>query len=283
MTKDAEKLLKYIVDESKKQHNVEVEVNVSTIKDIPNIRYSKNKLLNELEVAGVICGYDENVLGEISVYLTTDGLEYFDNLDMNGKSSQIVYNVSGGQVNIAYDNGKIEANVDSHLPNNKKIIVADQKMNKEKSASLDTKSNKVFISYSWTPERNKKWVEQLVHRLEKDGVEVVIDFKDLKLGHDKYAFMERLVNDDTIKKVLIICNKAYKEKADGRIGGVGDESAIITPQIYGSVIQEKFIPVVNEYDENGKPFLPNYLASRMYADLTDFESGYNELFYNVVE
>lgn len=153
-------------------------------------------------------------------------------------------------------------------------------MNKEKSASLDTKSNKVFISYSWTPERNKKWVEQLVHRLEKDGVEVVIDFKDLKLGHDKYAFMERLVNDDTIKKVLIICNKAYKEKADGRIGGVGDESAIITPQIYGSVTQEKFIPVVNEYDKNGNPYLPNYLASRMYADLTDFEKGYKELLYN---
>ena len=50
MTKDAEKLLKYIVDESKKQHNVKVEVNVSALKDIPNIRYSKNKLLHELDL-----------------------------------------------------------------------------------------------------------------------------------------------------------------------------------------------------------------------------------------
>lgn len=283
MTKDAEKLLKYIVNESKRQNNTKVDVNVSAIKDIPNIRYSKNRLLNELEATGVISGCETYESGELQVYLTTDGLEYFDNLDTDGKSSQIVYNVSGGQVNIAYDNGKIEANVDSHLPNNKKIIVADQKMNKEKSASLDTKSNKVFISYSWTPESNKKWVEQLVHRLEKDGVEVVIDFKDLKLGHDKYAFMERSVNDKTIKKVLIICNRTYKEKADDRIGGVGDESAIITPQIYGSVTQEKFIPVVNEYDENGNPYLPNYLASRMYADLTDFEKGYIVLFNNIVE
>jgi len=36
------------------------------------------------------------------------------------------------------------------------------------------------------------------------------------------------------------------------------------------VQQGKFIPVVNEYDESDKPFLPNYLASRMYADLTVF-------------
>lgn len=283
MTKDAERLLKYIVNESKRQNNTRVEVNVSTIKDIPNIGYSKRKLLNELEATGVISGYDENVLGEISVYLTTDGLEYFDNLDRDVKSSSIVFNVSGGQVNIAHDNGKIEASANSHIPNNKKLIAADNKIDKEKNASLDIKSDKVFISYSWTPENNKKWVEQLAHRLEKDGVQVIIDFKDLRLGHDKYAFMERMVNDVTIKKVLIICNKDYKEKADSRMGGVGDESIIITPQIYGSTTQEKFIPVVNEYDENGKPYLPNYLASRMYADLTEFEKGYIVLLNNIVE
>lgn len=283
MKKDAEKLFKYIVDESKCQNKAAVEVDVSAIKNIPNIRFSKNKLLNELEKAGVICGYDENVLGEISVCLTTNGLEYFGNKDTDGKLSRIVYNVSGGQVNIAYDNGKIEASVDSHLPNNKKVIATDKKINKEKITFLDIKSNKVFISYSWISESNKKWVEQLAHRLEKDGVEVVIDFKDLRLGHDKYVFMERIVNDDTIKKVLIICNKSYKEKADGRVGGVGDESVIITSQIYGSVTQEKFIPVVNKYDENGNSYLPNYLASRMYTDLTDFESGCKELFYNIVE
>lgn len=280
MTKDAEKLLKYIVDESKFQNKAVVEVDVSAIKNIPNIQYAKNKLLNELEAVGVICGYNENVLGEISIYLTTDGLEYFDNKDSDGKSSQIVYNVSGGQVNIAYDNGKIEASVDSQLPDNKRIIATDKKINKERSAFLDIKSNKVFISYSWTPESNKKWVEKLAHRLEKDGIQIVIDFKDLRLGHDKYAFMERIVTDDTIKKVLIICNKTYKEKADSRVGGVGDESAIITSQIYGSVTQEKFIPVVNEFDENGNPYLPNYLASRMYANLTDFEKGYRELLSN---
>ena len=142
---------------------------------------------------------------------------------------------------------------------------------------------KVFVSYAWSPKENKEWVELLVKRLEKDGIQVVIDSKDLKLGHDKYAFMERIVNDKTIKKVLIVCNKMYKEKADERSGGVGDESAIITPQVCGNVNQEKFIPVVNEHDEEGKPYLPNYLASRMYVDLTEFERGYRQLLDNIME
>ena len=73
---------------------------------------------------------------------------------------------------------------------------------------MNDKIPKVFISYSWTPENNKRWVEQLVKRLESDGVQVVIDYNDLKLGYDKYAFMERIVNDQTIKKVLIIWSQA---------------------------------------------------------------------------
>ena len=43
---------------------------------------------------------------------------------------------------------------------------------------------KVFISYSWVPEENKQWVEKLAKKLENDGIEVVIDYKNLKLGHE---------------------------------------------------------------------------------------------------
>ena len=283
MSKDAQKLLKHIIDESKSQNSATVEIDINKIKNIPNIKFALKKLLNELETAEVISGYQENILGEIFVYLTSDGLEYFDDLSEDNKLSSIVFNVSGGQVNIANDKGSINAVINDKSSEKDAILESEYKENKEVSFSSSKEAEKVFISYSWTPDCNKKWVEQLVHRLESDGVQVVIDFKDLKLGHDKYAFMERTVNDDTIKKVLIICNRTYKEKADGRIGGVGDESAIITSQIYGNVRQEKFIPVVNEYYENGKPFLPNYLASRMYADLTDFEKGYKELLTNITE
>lgn len=197
-------------------------------------------------------------------------------------ASKETYNISGGVVGIAQDNGRINVFINEKAVGQDAMRKSAYKANREASPSSNEKADKVFISYSWTPDSNKEWVKQLAQRLEQDGVYVVIDFKDLKLGHDKYAFMERTVNDDTIKKVLIICNREYKEKADGRTGGVGDESAIITSQIYGNVRQEKFIPVVNEYDENGKPFLPSYLASRMYADLTDFEAGYKELLHNIL-
>ena len=128
----------------------------------------------------------------------------------------------------------------------------------QRNESTSETGMKVFISYSWVPESNKEWVRKLEEKLEQDGVEVVIDYKDLRLGHDKYAFMERIAVDETIDKVLIICNKSYKHKCDIRSWGVGHEAAIITPQLYGNVKQEKFTPVVNEIkrkvfelDENG--------------------------------
>ena len=70
---------------------------------------------------------------------------------------------------------------------------------------------KVFISYSWHPEENKIRVEQLARRLMSDGVDVTLDVWSLKDGQDKYVFMEKMVTDSDINKVLIICNRDYAE------------------------------------------------------------------------
>lgn len=110
MTKDAEKLLKYIVDKSYKENETEVSIEISELKSIPNIEFVKNKLLDELQVAGVISNYKENILGELFAYLTTDGQEYFDEKEediMNGNG--MVINMSGGQLNFAKDNATIYA------------------------------------------------------------------------------------------------------------------------------------------------------------------------------
>lgn len=139
---------------------------------------------------------------------------------------------------------------------------------------------KVFISYSWTPESNKKKVRELAEKLQKNGFEVIIDQTHLKFGYDKYAFMEKMVTDSTISKVLIICNRDYAQKADTRVGGVGDESMIITSELYGKVEQSKFIPVIFEKDTNGKPYLPAYLKRIMYVDLSNkrqYKISYYEL------
>lgn len=111
MTKDAEELLKYIVDESKKQNNMKVSMEINDLKDIPNIRIAKDKLLNELKMAGVISGYKENILGELYAYLTTDGQEYFKEKEQEGTMSNngMIINMSGGQLNFAKDNATIHA------------------------------------------------------------------------------------------------------------------------------------------------------------------------------
>ena len=136
---------------------------------------------------------------------------------------------------------------------------------------------KIFISYSWT---NDDFVVPLAERLREHGVDVVLDKWDLKEGQDKYVFMEQCVNNPEITKVLIICDKAYTEKANGRKGGVGDETAIISSEIYGNVSQEKFIPIITEHDEEGNACVPVYIKSRIYIDFTDeylYEENYEKL------
>lgn len=141
---------------------------------------------------------------------------------------------------------------------------------------------KVFISYSWTPEENKNKTFELAKKLDKAGIEVILDQTHLKFGHDKYAFMEKMATDTTIDKVLIVCNKDYAEKANARSGGVGDESMIITPELYGKIEQTKFIPVVFEKDSQGNAYLPSYLKRILYVDLSD-DTNYNKNFYSLLK
>ena len=135
---------------------------------------------------------------------------------------------------------------------------------------MEKKTPKVFISYSWAVQ---EWTINLANRLVEDGVETVLDLWDLKKGCDKYKFMESMVTDDTIDYVLILCDKTYTSKANNRTGGVGDETAIISSELYGKSSQTKFLPLVLHKNENGDPILPVYIKSRLYFDFSD-ENGY---------
>lgn len=110
---------------------------------------------------------------------------------------------------------------------------------------------------------------QLATELRESGVDVILDKWDLKEGHDANAFMEKMVSDPSIKKVVLICDKIYAEKTDGRRGGVGTEAQIISGEIYAKETQEKFVAVVRERDLEGKAYLPTYYKSRVYIDLSD--------------
>lgn len=150
------------------------------------------------------------------------------------------------------------------------------------SSSIDTP--KVFISYSWKPTVNKQKTLSLAERLENEGVNVIIDEWNLAEGQDKYQFMEQMVNNPEVKRVLIICNKEYAEKANKKTGGVGIESLIISDEIYSKADQTKFIPIIFERDVDGKEFVPTFVKSRIYIDLSNeesYEDEYEKLMRNI--
>jgi hypothetical protein len=141
---------------------------------------------------------------------------------------------------------------------------------------------KVFISYAWSNAAHERWVLDLATQLRERGVDAILDKWDLNLGNDSIPFMEQMVNDETIKKVIMICDKTYMEKANRRKGGVGIETQIISKKVYEKSDQNKFVAVIKEKDENGNPYIPTYCSSRFYVDLSEesnFTEGFTKLLY----
>lgn len=143
----------------------------------------------------------------------------------------------------------------------------------------DVKVPKVFISYSWSSDAHKQWVLELAKRLVAEaGVEVILDRWHLKIGHDRYKFMEDSIRQ--ADKVIVICDKTYCEKANNRVGGVGSETMILTPEIYEDTKQDKFIPIAMESSVNNQLLLPDFIKSRLVLpllDKRDFEKQYEDL------
>ena len=148
--------------------------------------------------------------------------------------------------------------------------------------TLSIKHPKLFISYSQTDDRHKDWVANLAESLLKDGVEVIMDRWDLKYGQEMFAFMEQMVTDPEVDKVLIVCDSLYKEKADGRIGGVGNEVELMVNCIANDTTQEKFFALACEKNEDGNGCIPAYLSSRFYIDFSvpeEFDVNYERLLF----
>lgn len=139
---------------------------------------------------------------------------------------------------------------------------------------------RTFISYSWSSPTHESWVLNLATRLREDGVDAILDKWDLQHGHDAYKFMEQMVTDNSVSKVLMICDRVYAEKADRREGGVGTESQIISPELYGKASQNKFAAAITEVDDAGNAHVPTFYKGRIYFNFSSdekYEQQYEEL------
>lgn len=127
----------------------------------------------------------------------------------------------------------------------------------------------VFISYSHDSPEHKRWVSGLVDSLGENGVTVVFDQYDLRLGEDVPKFMERSVA--SADRVLMICTENYVAKVDDGEGGAGYEAMIVTGELIADLGTANFIPVIRQH--GSEPCLPKCLSTRRYIDFSD-----NELF-----
>lgn len=138
----------------------------------------------------------------------------------------------------------------------------------------------LFISYSWSSPEHEQWVLDLATELSNSGVHVILDKWDLREGQDSIEFMEKMVTDPSVSKVVMVCDKVYADKADGRSGGVGTETQIISAEVYGQKEKAKFVAVIAEKNKDGKPYVPTYYKSKIYIDLSEsdrYAEGFEKL------
>lgn len=259
-------LTSYIVPAIKNQYGKLDDVTIENIKKYPCLFvYEDTETVKKEAFVGHITDILVRTNGVKFKYIKNGYITYDD---LHRLTFELDIDMSGGITELMHTHWTIKT---VNLYNELKNIVKPIKQRE-----------KVFISYCWTPKENKDKVIKLAERLENDGVNVLYDKKSLKPGQDMVAFMEALSTDETIKKVLVICNADYAKKADNREGGVGTESEIIIPQVYGHPMQNKIIPLFFEKATDGSFYKPVYLRNRYGIDFTDdFESGYKELLKDI--
>jgi len=148
---------------------------------------------------------------------------------------------------------------------------------------LDTENSapKCFVSYSHGSQDHDNWVLTIASKLRNNGVNVILDQWDLRLGSDVMHFMESSVRES--ERVVIICTPKYAEKANSGMGGAGYEKMIVTGEIYHHQQSTKFIPLLRRGSKDSG--LPTYLKSKNYIDFTDdskFATKFDELLRDIL-
>ncbi len=131
---------------------------------------------------------------------------------------------------------------------------------------------KISVSYAWEDEAHMQWVGEFAARLRRDGIDVSLDQWMVGLGKALPEFMEKLVREN--ERVLVICTPTYKEKSDGRVGGVGYEGDLMTGEILTQSKREKFIPVLRA--GNWTESIPSWLSGKSGVDLRGDEYSESE-------
>lgn len=136
---------------------------------------------------------------------------------------------------------------------------------------------KVFISYSYDSESHIAWVNDLASRLRTNGVDVIFDKFETKIGTDLPLFMEQGLSQS--KRVLCICSDTYNQKANSGSAGVGYEKRIICSEIIKDSSTAWVIPVIR--NNTGINKLPAFLSSLKYISFEN-DAEYADKYYELL-
>ncbi len=158
-------------------------------------------------------------------------------------------------------------------------INSDMPQSDEKEVCDMSKVPRIFISYSYDSDNHKAWVLNLSTRLMKNGVEVVFDQWDVKLGSDIAKFVEQGLSESD--RIIMICTENYVEKANVGKGGVGYEKMIMTAELMEDLDSNKIIPLIRN---NNTMKTPTFIGGRWYINFNSdkkFEDKYEELIRDI--
>jgi hypothetical protein len=143
-------------------------------------------------------------------------------------------------------------------------------------------SSQIFISYSHDNEKHKNWVLRLATRLRSNGVDVILDLWNLKLGQDLALFMEKGLSKS--QRVLCVCSEIYVNKSNNKADGVGYEKQIMTAELMENLNTDWIIPIIKNNDSLNK--VPVFLKGRLYISFENdilYESKYEELLRDLLD
>lgn len=126
MRKDSEVFLRKCLQYKAGMGEDAFELDINYFSEIPNLEVEIDEIIEELKIQNCISGKSELIGKTIQIYLTLDGITYFNSY--KGKEQGITINFNGDQINIATDNGKIGAKkYDKNIKNVPKTIIVEEK------------------------------------------------------------------------------------------------------------------------------------------------------------
>lgn len=140
----------------------------------------------------------------------------------------------------------------------------------------------VFVSYSHDDQAHLDWVLQLATRLRSNGLDVILDRWNLRLGQDLASFMERGLSN--ANRVICVCSENYVEKANTGKGGAGYEKQIITAELMTDLNSNWVIPLIRSNSRDKK--VPTFLGGKLFVSFENdrlYEKSYEELLRELLD